>query len=382
MASIETKPRVLVAAEWFPPAYRAGGPIRSVSNLVEALGSTHEVWVVAGAYDLAAEHPMDELTVNVWLPREWGHVMYVTRDRWHSLFWRELMAEIGPRYLYLNSLFARFFALRALQAARAVPSTQVVLAPRGMLGAGALQIKPLKKAIFLALARWLRWFEGVRWHATTDMERNEILRVFPQAEVSVASNIPSMAHGSGTADRLNDRVWKVAVLGRIHPKKNIEFGLRALAKVVAEVGLEVEVSLIGEAENSAYLARLMHHAVAGLRIHHLGAVKLDEVGTHLSASHFLLLPTLHENYGHAIVEAWAHGCPVFLSDQTPWRALESKQLGWDWPLDYEAWSEGLRFALTQDRRQWEQQSKACVRYFDSVVRSPEVIEANRRIFSA
>ena len=292
------------------------------------------------------------------------------------------MLELAPEYLYVNSLFARFFALQAVHAARGIPSTQVVLAPRGMLGAGALRIKPVKKTAFLSLARWLRWFEGVRWHATTGLERDEILRVFPHATVAVASNIPSLAQRTTANDRMKEGVWKLVVLGRIHPKKNIEFGLRALEKALEGQAFEVEVSLIGQAEDPEYLKRLMQYNSAGLRIQQLGAVRLDEVGPLLTASHFLLLPTLHENYGHAIVEAWAHGCPVFLSDQTPWRELEAKQIGWDWPLDLESWVDGLRAALSQDRGEWQRQSVACMRFFEEAVRSPEVIEANRRIFSA
>jgi glycosyltransferase involved in cell wall biosynthesis len=38
-----------------------------------------------------------------------------------------------------------------------------------------------------------------------------------------------------------------------------------------------------------------------------------------------------------IVEAWAAGCPVLVSDQTPWRQLTAQGLGWDVPLEHEAW---------------------------------------------
>ncbi len=47
----------------------------------------------------------------------------------------------------------------------------------------------------------------------------------------------------------------------------------------------------------------------------------------------MVLPTLNENFGHVIWESLAAGCPVLLSDQTPWRDLSSKGAGWDIPLN-------------------------------------------------
>ena len=43
----------------------------------------------------------------------------------------------------------------------------------------------------------------------------------------------------------------------------------------------------------------------------------------------MILPTQHENFGHVIMESWQAGCPVIISKNTPWKDLESKQLGFD-----------------------------------------------------
>ena len=55
---------------------------------------------------------------------------------------------------------------------------------------------------------------------------------------------------------------------------------------------------------------------------------------------FFTLPTQHENFGHVFIEAWAAGLPVITSDQTPWRDLQAKGIGWDIPLSKrELWIE-------------------------------------------
>jgi glycosyltransferase involved in cell wall biosynthesis len=46
-----------------------------------------------------------------------------------------------------------------------------------------------------------------------------------------------------------------------------------------------------------------------------------------------VLPTLGENFGHAIFEALSAGRPVLISNQTPWHNLASQKIGWDISLD-------------------------------------------------
>ena len=57
--------RIVVSADWFPPAFRAGGPIRSTFNLVSLLASTCDVWVISGAYDLGQDRPLD-IPLDTW----------------------------------------------------------------------------------------------------------------------------------------------------------------------------------------------------------------------------------------------------------------------------------------------------------------------------
>ncbi len=58
-----------------------------------------------------------------------------------------------------------------------------------------------------------------------------------------------------------------------------------------------------------------------------------EVARIFELNHYFLFPTRGENFGHVILEALTSGCPVILSDQTPWRGLEEQGIGWDVPLD-------------------------------------------------
>jgi glycosyltransferase involved in cell wall biosynthesis len=56
------------------------------------------------------------------------------------------------------------------------------------------------------------------------------------------------------------------------------------------------------------------------------------VGNCFGRHGLFFLPTANENFGFVILEALLAGCPVLISDQTPWRNLAEKGIGWDLPL--------------------------------------------------
>jgi glycosyltransferase involved in cell wall biosynthesis len=61
-----------------------------------------------------------------------------------------------------------------------------------------------------------------------------------------------------------------------------------------------------------------------------------------------------ESFGHAIFEALAVGCPVLISDQTPWKNLQKKQAGWDLPIsNLQAISATLQKMIDMDDQEWQ-----------------------------
>ena len=200
MASSDTIPegnrplRILAVVEWYPPAYKAGGPIRSVHNLMQMLQAQtdHHLEVVCGDRDLGSALPLEGIEIDVPHIREGIQVTYrssVTSTHGGSKSCVAQPDNPAPDVVYLNSLFSVPFALHPLRAARTL-GIRVVLAPRGMLGAGALAIKPVKKKVFMTAARLLGLFRGVRWHASTEVERAEILTHLPGSDVHTALNVP------------------------------------------------------------------------------------------------------------------------------------------------------------------------------------------------
>ena len=373
------KKHVLIAVDWFPPAFKAGGPIRSAYNLAAFLSQTHDVWVVTGNRDLDEEQPFDVRT-DRWSTVEMGtaaiHVCYTSDiDKGQ---WQDILDEVKPEVVHLNSLFSRGFTLLPLRVLRQRPNVRVVMAPRGMLGEAALSIKPLKKRLFLALARGMGWMDRVRWHVSSEQEAMEVRQAFPRAQTAVAQNLPS-PQPSENPSRPDDS-WKIAVIGRIHRVKNLHFGLKAVLRTKAS--RPVSVNFIGPVEDPAYQTELERLATNNPTVEVVfhGGMPPSELPPHFHAAHFLLSATTQENFGHSIVEAWAHGCPVLISDRTPWRGLEAHNVGWDWPLDESEWYDGLNTALTLNHAEWEAMSRSARAYFSEHVQSAEAERANLALF--
>ena len=71
-------------------------------------------------------------------------------------------------------------------------------------------------------------------------------------------------------------------------------------------------------------------------------------------AHLFVLPTEGENFGHAIFEALAVGCPILISDQTPWRKLSEKKAGIDLPLSRIRFTQAMQYFVDLDNERWQE----------------------------
>ena len=66
-----------------------------------------------------------------------------------------------------------------------------------------------------------------------------------------------------------------------------------------------------------------------------------------------IFPTFGENYGHVIAESLASGCPILLSDTTPWNMLERYGAGFNISvLDFEGYANRLQKFIDMDNQEW------------------------------
>jgi glycosyltransferase involved in cell wall biosynthesis len=108
----------------------------------------------------------------------------------------------------------------------------------------------------------------------------------------------------------------VAVLGRLAAQKNQILALRAFARGAPR---DHRLVLAGAEIDPGYAARLRAEARAlgvGDRVHWLGNVDPGAVPDLLRLSRLLLVPSVHEAFGLAVLEGWAAGAPVLFAGTT------------------------------------------------------------------
>jgi glycosyltransferase involved in cell wall biosynthesis len=86
------------------------------------------------------------------------------------------------------------------------------------------------------------------------------------------------------------------------------------------------------------------------------------------------------SYGHVICEALTSGCPVLISDQTPWQDLEADGIGWDIPLrETERFRSVLQRCVDGEDEWFAPMSKRDFEYAVRRASDPEAINANREL---
>jgi glycosyltransferase involved in cell wall biosynthesis len=243
----------------------------------------------------------------------------------------------------------------------------------------------------------------VIWHASTVLEAADIRRCFPEVRDIGIANIPQLIQQVGwhpyhsvlfnakdiglNADPVNREMEKkrpgrlsVVFVSRISPKKNLLTALTILQGVSGDVSFDI----YGLREDMGYwkrCQRVIETLPANIRVQYGGTVEHAKVREVFAKHDLFLFPTLGENYGHVICEALTAGCPVLISDQTPWRNLEGAAAGWDLPLgEIERFQATLQQCIDADE-EWYAGFRARAReYAQKLIADPAVLEANRKMF--
>ena len=337
--------RVLICADWFDPGVRAGGPIRSCINLSLLIGKTNHLSIVTSNRDLGTSIAYESVRANRW--RNWrGHatVMYCSNTIRRAVAFAWAVKRLEPRTVYLNSMFSVAGTLWPLVFLYLSGSkANIVLAPRGMLKGSALAQKPLRKKLVIFLLKKSMILNHVLFHATSSDEVDEIEVAFGRVKTNLIPNVPcSPVASPGISDKTAG-LARLTFVGRVHPIKNLLW----LISLLKELPGRVELSVVGPIEDPTYYKLCCDEILSlppTISVVFLGVKAEAEVCEILRSSHAMVLPTLGENFGHAIFESFASGVPVVISNRTIWRQLEENSAGWDCPIEGPA--EFLR-AITQ-----------------------------------
>ena len=393
------RPIILTLVPYYLPGFRGGGPICSLANMVTELSDEFDFRIVTADRDLGDRNAYPGVLVNRWQKVGKATVHYLSPGlgRW----WRlgRLLRQTQHDLLYINGFLPRAFSifpmlLRAMGLSMASPA---LLAPRGEFSPGAMEIKRFRKQLYVALVTWIGLYKNICWHASTRLEEVDIERAFTNRLGSRLGRIflsgpiviaPDLTEKFVAIDCKITRVGRKKVEGvlnmvfisRISRKKNLDMALR----ILAEVRGSVCYSIYGIIEDRCYWAecqQLIKDLPPNIRAVYRGELAHEEVAGIFQSYELFFFPTRGENYGHVIAEALLAGCPVLISDQTPWRQLREKEAGWDLPLDNPAaFRQVIQECIAMDDERLQHFGRRAEVYARGATNDPQNVEMNRTMF--
>jgi hypothetical protein len=187
--------KIFLMIDWFAPAFKAGGPIVAAVNFVNNMKDEYEIFVYTGNRDLGETTVLAGIEQDKWI--DWSNnvkVFYASENNQSLSAVQTQINNIAPDFVYLHSMFSKSFTIFPLLLHRNKKiAAKVVLAPRGMLRSSALEVKKMKKKVFLAFFKAFKLFKNVRFHATDTTERTDIEKHFgAQNEIVCVPDFPGL----------------------------------------------------------------------------------------------------------------------------------------------------------------------------------------------
>jgi glycosyltransferase involved in cell wall biosynthesis len=231
----------------------------------------------------------------------------------------------------------------------------LVLRPCGLLHPYSLRRSRRLKAAYLRL-----WGSLVRracsaWHYTSTQEAADS---WPGAGSHfVLPNGVQTDEYDTDRSAARDHVWNrwpeverqpyVLFLARLHAKKRLDLLLEAFLAGAPE---PYKLVIAGPDEEALWpqLSRRFLHGSAARRVVYVGAVTGADKVALLAGADLFALPSEHENFGNAALEALAAGTPVLLSPHVDLAgAVEPAGFGFTASMEASAWAERLAELLAR-----------------------------------
>ena len=256
-----------------------------------------------------------------------------------------------------------------------------ILNPHGMLSSQAFSVKPLKKKFFLKIADLLRLYRNVIFHVSNEEEASAVRKhIKNYKSITIASQFTREVPSDLLINSEKNSPVRFVNLARV----SIEKGTLKMINALRNVEQALQLDMYGPVYDTAYWS-LCQRAIANLPSHisvnYRGIVHSNEVLKILSYYDYFVLLSEGENFGHAIFEAFSVGLPVIISDNTPWRNLEEKNIGWDVDLEDNKKIESIvQTAILKSNKEYMAMSNSAIEFARIYANDEKLIKSNLEVF--
>ncbi len=368
--------KIFITIPWFHPAFRAGGPIQSVANLVREFHDEVEYYIFCGDTDLKGG-ALENITTGEWIPyNNYTKVWYAHHKKISDSLVEQVEA-VKPQILYIIGMYSWHFNMVPLIFCK---GPKKILSVRGMLHPGALSQKKWKKKIYLQVFKLLEYHHKIVFHATdTDEEKYVRSHFGKPAVIAIAGNFPNTIGAIDIAPKETGRLNLVSV-ALISPMKNILMVLESLGQTKTLIQYDV----YGPAKDRDYFERCIAKArtlPSTITVTFHKEIEPTRVKEVLREAHVFVLPSKSENFGHAIYEALSAGRPVITSNNTPWNNLEESHAGMNVSIENNVeLTAAIDFFASMDEATLLQWQQGAVSYAGKAIDTEKIREQYRKMF--
>lgn len=385
--------KILAPIEYYLPSYKAGGPVNSLSNIVDRFSNDFEFKIITKDRDLGDSTCFKNILIDEWLSNPKVMLYYVSPDKLKFFSFLSIIKKTEFDILYLNSFFSFFFSIYfvLLLKFKIIKTKKIVIAPRGEFSKAALSIKFFRKKTYLLLSKILGLYDySFVWQASSAFEEKDIRSALgKKVKIVIAPDLPPLKiydqNNSCITNKKNKNELRLVFLSRISKIKNLDGALRVLSKT--ELKGDVFFDIYGPIEDKEYWAECqsliekINDEKRNVYINYLGPVAKQDINQTLSKYHLFFLPTKGESFGYAILESFSSACPVLISNRTPWRNLKEKGLGWDLELnDLKAFGDVINNVLSMDEKTYRPWSIKSEEFAMELSKNRELVEMSRKLF--
>lgn len=383
-----TRKKILISIDWFLPGTKSGGPVRSYANLIDHFKGDFEFYIVTRDTDYCETVPYRQIQQNTWNRLNNNtQVFYLSKDNLNFKKIKEVYLSKSFDVLLISGIYSWYFSILPLLILKNKTLKKIVSA-RGMLNSQAFAAKAKKKKIFLFLARFLGLYKGVIFHATNEIEseciKNELGN---KLSVIIAPNLPRLTISRKRKEaNKKEGILNLVSIARISKEKGTKEALKGILEYSLSNEFKIKFDLFGTLYDKEYwqqCEKIIKKLPDHVEISYKGSVESNKVPSLLENYDFLLMLSEGENFGHSILEALTIGLPVIISDNTPWKNLEEKKVGWDISLNNSQNLQNvLEIAINMDQVSYDKWSLNAFNLVNSYYNNEDVIKANRVLFES
>ena len=348
---------IFITIPWFHPAFKAGGPVQSIANMVNELKEGYQFYIFCGNTDLHGL-PIAISNTNEWVHYNSHTKVWYARKEHRSQQLEQQVKRIKPDILYMVGLFSWTFTMVPLLFTN---TPQKILSVRGMLHPGALGQKSWKKKLYIRFLKQTGRHKRCIFQASDNTEAGFIKAIMGEGvAVKVAGNFPKL-HGALPLPVKQTNELILISIALISPMKNTLLILQALANCTANI----QYHICGPVKEMNYWEECLaaiNLLPPNIKVTYHKELPPAQVPDMLQQAHVTIIPSKSENFGHSIIEALSAGQPVITSEYTPWNQLQPASAGLNVATNQEALATGIEFFAAMDNSTYHHWRQGALQY--------------------